>query len=87
MLLSDRAIKFVALWSGITDVQTPELQQMMRWCLKYDDDLIERALMKCGAKFNRTQVEPERAHRYVTKLLQNLQEERSRNEKGILNDC
>lgn len=81
MLLSDRALKFAALWKAITDVPSPQLEQFMRWCLKFEDDLMERALMKCGAKFKRTQTEPERAYRYVTKLLQNLREERSKNER------
>jgi hypothetical protein len=75
MLVIDRAAKFQALWAAVCDVPPPEPSTFMRWCLKFDDALLERAILKTGAKFNRTDTEPERAHRYTTKLLFNLQEE------------
>jgi hypothetical protein len=75
MLVTDRATRFKELWKAVSDVPPPELAQFMRWCLKFDDALVERAILKAGAKFSRTGTDPERAHRYATKLMFNLQDE------------
>ena len=75
MLLTERATKFHQLWIAISDVAAPEIPQFIRWCVKFDDALLERAIMKTGAKFSRTVVDPERAHRYATRLMFNLDEE------------
>jgi hypothetical protein len=47
--------------------------------MKFDDALLERAVMKTGAKFSRTGADPERAHRYATKLLFNLSDKQLAN--------
>jgi hypothetical protein len=80
MLVTDRSTRFRALWAAVSDVPPPELAQFMRWCLKFDDALLEKAILKTGSKFNRTGTDPERAHRYATKLMFNLLDER----EGVL---
>jgi len=76
MLVSDRAIKFQALWAAVSDVPQPELSQFVRWCVRFEDSLLEKAILKTGAKFSRTGADPERAHRYATRLMFNLLDER-----------
>ncbi|SFS10812.1 hypothetical protein SAMN05421771_1851 [Granulicella pectinivorans] len=78
MLVSDRATKFQALWKAVSDVPPPELAQFIRWCLRFDDELLEKAIMKAAAKFHRTGTDSDRAYRYVTKLLFNLLDEEMR---------
>ena len=77
MLIADRAVKFQGLWKAVSDVPAPELAQFARWCIRFDDPLLERAIMKTGAKFYRdAAINGEQAHRYTTKLLLNLHSER-----------
>ena len=76
MLVIDRATRFNEVWKAVSDVPPPALAQIVRWCLKFDDALMERAILKAGAKFNRTGADTERVHRYATKLMFNLHNER-----------
>jgi hypothetical protein len=75
MLVTDRAQKFQSLWNATNDAPAPELIQFIRWCMRFDDALMERAILKTAAKFKSTTVDAERAHRYATRLLLNLHEE------------
>ena len=76
MLVSDRAVKFDALWRAVSDTPAPPLQLLMRWCLKFDDETIERTILKSGAKFRRIPIDAGASHRYANGLIQQIADER-----------
>jgi hypothetical protein len=75
MLVSDRAVKFQALWNATSETPAPPLQLFMRWALKYQDETIERGILKTAAKFKFHKGTDDAVYQYAQALLKNLHED------------
>jgi len=75
--LLDRSKATQELWlTVLPECSPPELRQFIRWCDRFSNDVIDRAVMRMARKFKFNPIpEPEQAHKYFTGLLLKFQQD------------
>jgi hypothetical protein len=73
----------MALWRGMLKIEPPSLEQFVIWSKQFTDAQMERAVFRCGQRFDAS-ADPVTVHKYATGTLVNIKrEEQQKTMEGV----